>query len=284
MNPVQHQPGTAPVTQRLKGKVAIVTGGNRGIGRTICIELAREGAHVAVVGGHNIENANAVVAEVEQLGSRGVAMLADITTKAAVDRMVDETVKVFGKVDILVNNAGGGGVGGPLEQLSEEGWDRAFALNAKGTFLCSAAAARHMIGQRSGVIINIAGASAHRSYPRYGAYGPSKAAVISFTTQASLEWAPFGIRVNGVSPGPIRDPDTNWQEREPILANEVLLIPMQRAGTRLEVARTVVYLASDDAGYVTGQMLIVDGGGVNTWYLDSAIRHGTTKPQWDGEK
>jgi NAD(P)-dependent dehydrogenase (short-subunit alcohol dehydrogenase family) len=198
-----------------------------------------------------------------------------------VDELIAKTLKRFGRLDILVNNVGGGGVGGPLEQLSEADWDRAFTLNAKSAFLCSAAAARIMIPQRSGVIINIAGASAHRNYPRYGAFGPSKAAVISLTQQASLEWAQYGIRVNGVSPGPIRDPDTNWQDREPALAKEVMLIPLQRAGTRLEVARAVVYLASDDAAYVTGQMIIVDGGGVNTWYLSTAVRHGTTKPTWE---
>jgi NAD(P)-dependent dehydrogenase (short-subunit alcohol dehydrogenase family) len=245
------------------------------------MELAREGAAVTVVAGHNIELAQAVLHEIGRFGGRGLATVADVTKQELVDDLIARTVDRFGRLDILVNNVGGGGVGGPLEELSEADWDRAFALNTKSTFLCSKAAARYMIKQRSGVIINIAGASAHRTYPRYGAFGPSKAAVVSLTQQASLEWAPYGIRVNGVSPGPIRDPDTNWQEKEPQLAREVMLIPLQRAGTRLEVARAVTYLASDDAAYVTGQMLIVDGGGVNTWYLSSAIRHGTTRPPWE---
>jgi NAD(P)-dependent dehydrogenase (short-subunit alcohol dehydrogenase family) len=260
----------AQLSRRLEGRIAIVTGGNKGMGRTISFELAREGADVAVIAGHNLDGAQAVVGEIEALGQRGLALLADVTTKSSVDRMVEDVAARFGRVDILVNNAGGGSVREPLERLSEQDWDRVFALNTKGTFLCSAAVARCMIEQRCGVIINVAGASAHRSYPRYGAFGPSKAAVISLTRQASLEWAPYGIRVNGVSPGPIRDPDTQWQKREPELAKEVLQLPMQRAGTRLEVARTVVYLASDDSGYVTGQMIIVDGGGVNTWYLSAS--------------
>lgn len=274
--------GTGQLSKaRLGERVAIVTGGSRGIGRTICLELAREGARVALITKQNLDSAQAAVREIEALGGRAIAVQADVTSKASVDRMVDHVADAFGRVDILVNNAGGGGVGGPLELLSESDWDRAFAVNAKGTFLCSAAAARRMIRQRSGVIVNVAGASAHRCYPRYGAYGPSKAAVISFTRQASLEWAPYGIRVNGVSPGPIRDPDSDWQKREPALAKEVQLIPLRRAGTRLEVARAVTYLVSDDAAYTTGQMLIVDGGGVNTWYLAQAIREGTMNPVWD---
>lgn len=262
---MNQQPTNNP-NYRLKGKAAVVTGGNKGIGRTICLELAREGANVAVVAGHNLDGARAVAAEVERLGFRGIGLLVDVTSKASVDRMIDEAAAKFGSIDILVNNAGGASWGA-LESLSEEDWDRAFALNAKGTFLCSVAAAREMMKQKSGVIINIAGASAHRCYPRHGAFGPSKAAVLNFTRQASMEWAPSGIRVNGVSPGPIRDPDTNWQEKEPELAREVADIPLGRAGTRLEVARAVAYLASNDAAYITGQMLILDGGGVNTWYL-----------------
>jgi 3-oxoacyl-[acyl-carrier protein] reductase len=139
-----------------------------------------------------------------------------------------------------------------------------------------------MAKRQSGVILNIAGASAHRCYPGYGAFGPSKAAVVSFTIQASIEWAPYGIRVNGVSPGPIRD-YAGWQEREPQVAKEVMLLPLKRAGTRREIARAVTYLASDDAAFITGQMLIIDGGGVNTWYLSSASRQGRTHIAWGSD-
>jgi NAD(P)-dependent dehydrogenase (short-subunit alcohol dehydrogenase family) len=259
-----------PNPARLQGKIAIVTGGNKGIGRTISVELAREGADVTVVAGHDLVGAKDVVHEIESLGRRGIALLADVTNSGSVEEMVAEAAAHFGRIDILVNNAGGGSVRLPLDEISEQDWDRVFAINTKSVFLCSTAVARRMMQQKSGVIISIAGASAHRSYPRYGAFGPAKAAVVSFTGQASLEWAPHGIRVNGVSPGPIRDPETQWQEREPELAKEVLLLPIQRAGTRWEVARTVAYLASEDAGYVTGQMIIVDGGGVNTWYLSAS--------------
>jgi NAD(P)-dependent dehydrogenase (short-subunit alcohol dehydrogenase family) len=256
---------------RLAGKVAVVTGGNTGIGKTICLELAREGAAVAVVAGSKIEEARSVATEIEQMGGRAVATCVDITSRSSVDRLMQEVVDAFSRIDILVNNAGGGGVSANLEDLTEEQWDRAFDLNTKGSFFCSAAAARHMIPQRSGSIINILGASAHRCNPRRGSFGPSKAAVVNLTIQASLEWGQHRIRVNGVSPGPVRDGDA-WQEREPGLAKEVQLLPLQRAASRQEVARAVLYLASDDAISMTGQFLIVDGGGVNTWYLSASER------------
>ena len=146
-------------------------------------------------------------------------------------------------------------------------WDAVFAVNAKGTFLASAAAARRMIPYNRGAIVNIAGASAHRSFVGAGAYGPSKAAVVNLTTQMALEWAKYGIRVNGVSPGPIRDEDTGWEAREPLLAERVKRLPLKRAVSTREVARAVVYLASPDARSITGQMIIVDGGGTATWYI-----------------
>ena len=281
MQSVERHAGDSRASASREDRVAIVTGGSKGIGRTICLELARDGASVAVIAGHDLKAAEAVVTAIADMGGSGLALLADVTRKQAVDEMVERVAGEFGRIDVLVNCVGGGGFGGPLEDLSEEDWDRAFGLNAKSTFLCCTAVARRMIEQRSGVIVNIAGASAHRTYPRYGGFGPSKAAVVNFTEQASVEWAPYGIRVNGVSPGPIRDPDSGWQEREPGLAKEVMLLPLQRAGTRLEVAHAVSYLASDRAGYTTGQMLIVDGGGVNTWYLSAASRSGKSKPKWD---
>jgi NAD(P)-dependent dehydrogenase (short-subunit alcohol dehydrogenase family) len=269
----------ARISRRLEDRVAVVTGGNKGMGRVICLELAREGADVAVLAGRDLDGATAVAAEISAFGRRGLPGIVDITSPASVDEMIVTAVRHFGKVDILVNCAGSSSVRKPLEQISEREWDRVFDITTKGTFLCSAAAARQMMRQKSGVIVNIAGASAHRSYPRFGAFGPAKAAVVSLTRQASIEWAPYGIRVNGVSPGPIRDPGTAWQEQEPELAKEVQLLPMRRAGTPFEVARTVVYLASDDGGYVTGQMIIVDGGGVNTWYLSASTSRRNEEPR-----
>lgn len=249
----------------LQGRLLVVTGGRDGIGRSISLECAREGADVAIVTSGPVSNAASVVEAVSAMGRRAVAFRADVTRAAEVEKLFGEIATTLGPLDILVNNAGGF-AGGPLETLGEDAWDKVFAANTKSTFLCSAAACRAMEG-RGGAIVNVAGASAHRTFPRGGAYGPAKAAVLALTRQMALEWAPKGIRVNCVSPGPIREPDTDWQSREPALAREVLRLPLSRAGTSREVAQAVVFLASEQAGYITGHALPVDGGSVHTWYL-----------------
>jgi NAD(P)-dependent dehydrogenase (short-subunit alcohol dehydrogenase family) len=256
---------------RLDGKVAVVVGGGgKGIGPAICIELAREGADIAIVTSRAPDAVVATLRAVEAMGRRAAAFQADVTDRATVDAMADQAAAAFGRIDILVNNAGRGKAA-PLERLDDKDWDAVFAVNARGTFLCSVAAARHMMRQGGGIIVNIVAASAHRSYPGAGAYGPSKAAVVSLTQQMALEWARHGIRVNGVSPGAIRDPGTGWEEREPKVLREVQMLPLKRAGRTGEVARTVVFLASEDAGYMTGQMVVVDGGSTATWYLSAYL-------------
>jgi NAD(P)-dependent dehydrogenase (short-subunit alcohol dehydrogenase family) len=251
---------------RLAGRTAIITGAVRGIGRAITLQIAQEGGDVAIVSRADHAGAQAVAAEACGLGVRARAYCADVADRAAMEHLALSVEADFGGLDILVNNAGYGSPG-PLLELDEAAWDEVFRINAKGTFLAAVAAARCMAVRGRGAIVNIAGASAHRCYPGAGAYGPAKAAVVSVTRQMALEWAPLGIRVNGVSPGPIRDPATGWEAREPLLAAEVARLPLKRAGTPQEVAKAVTYLASDDAAYTTGQMIIVDGGGVETWYL-----------------
>jgi NAD(P)-dependent dehydrogenase (short-subunit alcohol dehydrogenase family) len=268
MTSTPSQAESRPAGDRLAGRVGIVTGGGRGIGRAICLALGREGADVAVVARRDMDAAEATATAVRALGRRALAVAADITSGASVDAMTAQVVEAFGRIDLLVNNAGHRSRG-PLETLTEADWDTVFAVNAKGVFLCSVAAARHMIPRRSGSIINIAGASAHRSYPLAGAYGPSKAAVVNLTQQMALEWSHHDIRVNGVSPGPVREPNSGWELEEPLLLRQVPKIPLRRVGSPDDVARAVIYLASDDASYVTGQMLIVDGGSVATWYMTS---------------
>jgi 3-oxoacyl-[acyl-carrier protein] reductase len=251
---------------RLVGRVALVTGASREIGSAIALRLASEGAAVAVAVGNDRDRGERLADSIVTAGGRAIALSGDVTVLSSVEAMVEQTITAFGRLDILVNNAGAFGRA-PLDQLRAEEWDRVFAVNCKGTFLCSVAAARRMSAQRSGAIVNIAGASAHRSFPGGGAYGPSKAAVANLTEQMAIELADRGIRVNGVSPGPIRGEASNWRQTEPALVRQVDRIPLKRVGTPADVAAAVAYLASEDAAYVTGQMLIVDGGSVATWYL-----------------
>ncbi|MBD1554733.1 SDR family NAD(P)-dependent oxidoreductase [Pseudomonas typographi] len=254
------------VSTRMAGRVALVSGGAKGIGRAIALQLAAEGADVAIAVRSDRDAAETTAAQIRALGRRALVCLCDLTDAAAVTALVAEVESGLGPIALLVNNAGTNGAA-PLLELTEQRWDAVVAGNLKSCFLLSVATARAMASRNLGAIVNIAGASAHRSYPGAGAYGPSKAAVVSLTVQMSLEWAALGIRVNGVSPGPIREAASGWQAREPALAEEVTRLPLRRAGEPSEVAKAVAYLGSDDASYVTGHMLIVDGGSVNTWYL-----------------
>jgi NAD(P)-dependent dehydrogenase (short-subunit alcohol dehydrogenase family) len=251
---------------RFSGRAALVTGAGSAIGAAIAMRLAGEGAAVALAVRSDQARAEAVAARINGEGGRAITLVGDICSRGAVDAMIDDTVAAFGGVDILVNNAGAS-ARAPLDQVSEADWDHVFAVNCKGTLLCSVAAARQMAVRRAGAIVNIAGASAHRSFPGAGAYGPSKAAVVNLTVQMALEWAERGIRVNCVSPGPIRPADSDWQNSEPRLAREAQRIPLRRVGSPEDVASAVSYLASDEASNVTGHALVVDGGGIATWYL-----------------
>ncbi len=256
------------MTARFAGKVAVVTGGGGDIGRAIVLRLAAEGAAVAVLARADVARAERAASAAAELGVRSLALRADITDRDSIEAAMAEVADRLGGPDILVNNAGAFARAALLD-LDPAEWDQVFAVNTRGAFLSGVAAARRMIANGGGAIVNIAGASAHRCFPGGGAYGPSKAAVVSLTQQMALEWAPRGVRVNGVSPGPIRAPESGWAAAEPGLVEEVARLPLRRPGTPEEVARAVAYLASADADYVTGQMLVVDGGGVATWYLSA---------------
>jgi NAD(P)-dependent dehydrogenase (short-subunit alcohol dehydrogenase family) len=249
---------------RLEGLTAVVTGGGGTMGNAIVTSLAAEGADVAVV--TRISPQEEVLQEVNKLGRRAIGLHADVADEASVDEMFSKTIESFGKIDLLVNNAGVG-IRMPLEQVSIQDWDKVVAVNLRGVFLCSRAAGRGMIDRRKGNIINIAGASAHLCYAGGGAFGPSKAGVISLTKQMAVEWAKYNIRVNGVSPGPVMNPETEELLRDENIRSRVANIPLGRVGRAEEIASAVLFLASKESSYITGQTLIVDGGSVETWYL-----------------
>lgn len=254
----------------LSGKVVLVTGAARGIGRAIAERLARDGADVALADAH-ADRLEEGVAAVEGHGGRAIALSADVTRKAEVDAMVESTVDRLGGIDALFSNAGVIEVE-PFLEAKEASWDRIMAVNAKGVFLCGQAAARAMIPRKGGCIVNIASIASRIGIPDMAAYSASKAAVVSLTRSMALALAPHRIRVNAVAPG-IVDTDM-WAKidaRRAALANvapgepmrrRVASIPLGRAVTPDEVASLAVFFLGPDAQCITGQTCAVDGGSV----------------------
>ncbi len=243
---------------RLAGKVALVTGGGSGIGRGIAIRFGEEGADVAVAD-LNRKGAESTVDEVRMLEARGLAIEADVTSRSACERMVKETVAAFGKLDVFVANAGIGR-GGPVLELAEEDWQAVLATNLTGVFLSCQAAARQLVEQgHGGRIITIASVAAVRPSPRMAAYHASKAGVNMLTQVMALELAPHRITVNAIGPGVIDTP-LAAPLVEAIKAADREVAPLGRVGQPQDVANLALFLASDEADYVTGDLIFVDGG------------------------
>ena len=251
---------------RLKDKVAIVTGGGRGIGRDIVLAFAREGAHV-VVNDVDPATADATAKEAASLGSKSLAVVADVAKSADINRMIDTVISTYGRVDILVNNAMKI-VPGKLEALPEAAWDTTMNIGLKGAFLVSQAAAKHMIAQKSGVIVNIASIAGLFPYNWAGAYSVVKAGLIMLTKLQAMEWAPYGIRANAITPGYIRTPGTEamYADAE-IYEGRRKGVPMGRVDSGEDIAGPAIFLASDDARYTTGSVLGVDGGQAAGYFL-----------------
>ena len=244
------------MTQPLKNKRALVTGGSRGIGAAIVKRLAREGADVALTYSSSPERAKEVAAAAEALGVRALAIQADSADAAAVAGAVEQTVAELGGIDILVNNAGIA-VMGPLEEFKLEDFDRILAVNVRAVFVASQAAARHM--KEGGRIINIGSTNAERMpFQGGGVYAMSKSALQGLVQGLSRDLGPRGITINNVQPGPV-DTDLNPATGE-FAASLIKLMALPRYGTVDEVAAMVAYLAGPEAGYVTGANLMIDGG------------------------
>ena len=243
---------------RLEGKAALVTGASRGIGRAIAIELAKEGANVAVNFAGSEAKAHAVVDEIKALGVQAFAVQGDVANPDDVQRIVKETADQFGSIDILVNNAGITR-DNLLMRMKEEEWDAVINTNLKGVFLCTKAVTRPMMKQRNGRIINISSIVGVSGNPGQANYVAAKAGVIGLTKTAAKELASRGITVNAVAPGFITT-DMTDQLNEDLKAEMLKQIPLGKLGNPEDIAKTVVFLASDDSAYITGQTLHVDGG------------------------
>lgn len=240
------------------GKTAVVTGGSRGIGRAVCLELAKGGANVVLCYAGNESAAAETVSACEALGAKALSVKCDVADSAQVKKLMDEAIKAFGRIDILVNNAGITR-DGLLMMMKEEDFDAVLSANLKGTFLCMKSVSRTMMKQRYGRIVNLSSVVGLRGNAGQVNYAASKAGVIGMTKSLAKELASRGVTVNAVAPGFI---DTDMTAAMPEAAKTATLasIPMQRLGAPEDIAKAVAFLASDDAAYITGQVLAVDGG------------------------
>jgi len=264
------------MSKRLKGKVAIITGAGRGIGRGIAIAFAREGAKV-VVNDVNGKEASTVAEEIKVRGNEALAIQADVSKNDQVEKMVKKTLQVFGRIDILVNNAGVGveNIGPPLSELTEAEWDRNYEVNLKAHFLTCKAILPLMIKQNKGKIINMSSMGGKIGSPSIPQYTSIKAGVINFTESLALEGAPYHVNVNAICPGIVRTPMflktcQIAAGKHPLMkgmdinavfdASVQAMIPMKTEQTPEDIAMLAVFLASNESDQITGQAINIDGG------------------------
>ena len=245
---------------KLEGKVAIITGGGTGIGRSIALEFAKDGADI-VVASRLFSVLEKVVEEIKALGRRSLCIQADISQKTDVNKLVQEAIAQFGTIDILVNNASVGDKGVPLLEVSEDDWDKVININLKGYFLCSQALGKKMVEQKKGNIINIASVSAFRPPSDGGIYNIAKAGEVMLTLVLAKQLASFNVRVNAIAPGMIRTDMTKavWNNPDRLMRLEDW-IPLGHMGDPNDIARAALFLASEDSRHITGHTVVIDGG------------------------
>jgi len=245
---------------RLKDKIAIVTGGGRGMGAAYCVAMAREGAKVIVNYVGNAKAADSVVNQIRKDGGEALAFQADVGKKAEVQKMVDFTVQKYGRLDVMVSNAGLVHKA-PLLEQSEEVMDRIFHTNVKGNIFCTQVAAAQMMKQKKGKIILCASIVAVVGEPLLSVYTASKGAILAYTRAAAVELAPYQINVNCVLPGTTKTDMSKDVLADPVIQKALIdPVPLGRLGVPEDLAGIVLYLASDEANWTTGQSFIVDGG------------------------
>ena len=244
----------------MAGKVALVTGSSKGIGRGIALELARQGANIVVNYRSDSDSAARVADEIATLGAAAEIVRADVGVETEVDGLVGAAIERFGRLDILVNNAAVGGGRAPILELSAEAWLETQRVNLLGVFLCTQRAARAMISQGGGAIVNIGSIAPTMAYPNISDYNASKGAVHAFTQTAAKELGEFGIRVNGVAPGSVPDGMNRGRFTPERIATSSSQALLGRIGDPVDIGKAVAFLASDATEWITGQVLVVDGG------------------------
>ena len=256
----------------IKDKVIVITGGASGIGKATAFAFAKEGAKIVIATAHSIKSAEEVVRQIKSMGTDAIFFQCDVSIESQVEKMVAQTVGKFGKIDFAFNNAGVGPDGvtipfSPLADLSESDWDKVIDINLKGVYLCLKHELRQMRKQGWGAIVNTSSTGGLHMMPNFGAYGPSKAGVICLTKIAALENKDKGIRVNVVCPGPIKNTGmsermlssmktTGSKDGAPKGGQDIEAV----MGTPEDVARVVLWLCSDEASFINGNVLSVDGG------------------------
>lgn len=245
----------------LSGKLALVTGASSGIGAATAQVLAELGANVAIGFFNNADGASRTRLAVEKAGRKGISIQADVRQTSGIQKLVKETNAQLGPIDILINNAGSLVQRLPLVSITEERWEEVVNLNLKSVLLCSQAVAPSMIERKTGSIVNIVSiAGRNGGGPGAGAYSTAKGGLITLTKAWAKELAPHNVRVNAVSPGVIDTPFHEAFSTPEMMANFVKTIPMGRAGTSLETATAIAFLASNAASYITGETIEVNGG------------------------
>jgi NAD(P)-dependent dehydrogenase (short-subunit alcohol dehydrogenase family) len=243
----------------LTGKVAIVTGAGRGLGRSMAQALVDAGAAVTVAARTGTE-LDAFVDEVKAMGGQALACPTDITDEIAVQRMVEATVQTFGRLDVLVNNSGILASTPLLDQTADE-WDRVIATNLRGTYLATRAAGRHMVAQGRGKVVNIASNFALQGVAGHAAYSASKAGVIGFTRSMAIEWARHNVQVNAIAPGYFATPlNAELRADAEALAKVVRAVPARRMGEADELKPWLLLLAGPASDFMTGEVVVIDGG------------------------